>query len=1279
MLEAILNGGYFQIATDDYYIVHKSDGRDELHFSVSLNDPAYQALNEEVKIVETTEQQTYVIKGIDAGQKTVDFACILDLEDWQQECLLNYYNNTSAVGTTITGIIPAGWTLEDLSGTTQRRGISMPGPTPLEVATQCQETYGVSIRFNNHLKKATIINPSSYALSNAYAIDTVNMRQNPEFKGKSSSLYTRLYPIGKAGLTIDGVNNGKKYVECHDYTDKVICQVWVDERYEDAQSLMEDAQAMVDSAAAPTRSWTVFVADLNAIDSATWPDLGFSLFQVILLIDSAKAIRMHAQIVQDKIYPHRPELNEIVISSVPGTMQATAKSIIWAIRNGNSHFYQRMTAGITATSQTTAEKVAKEIEEIANEAKQSADNAQNTANDAQEKILVIYTTLEAIDADIAKINQLVAEKASIEQLEAVEAEISYLETQKANISQVEAAEAEIAQLSVEKLDVETADATYSTIEDLDATNADIQALTAQQGDFESLTTENFEATKAEIDTLKTEKISTDDADLRYANIDFSNIGNAAMAYFYAQSGLIKDVTVGDQTITGELVGVTLKGDRIEGNTVVADKLVIKGEDGLYYKLNFEAGTFKEGESVPTNSLHGSILTAKSVTAEKVSVTDLVAFDATIGGFKITKTALHSGVKESVGNTTRGVYLDSNGQIAIGDATNFLKYYQRDDGTYALEISASSIDLSGSSLITQEVFNKELQAATKNNVQKVEVLYALGSSATTAPTSGWSTTAPAWVDGKYMWQKTVVTSADGTTYESAVTCIAGATGPQGPQGEQGEKGDTGAQGPQGEQGETGAQGPQGEPGEKGETGAQGPQGEQGEKGETGATGATGKGIKAITNYYLATASGSGVTTSTSGWTTTVQSVTSTKKYLWNYEVVTYTDNTTASTTPCIIGAYGDTGATGAQGPQGEKGETGATGPAGATGKTGVGVSAIVTQYYISTSSTSQTGGSWKTTQEGWSASQYLWTRSAITWTDGTTTYTDPVLASTLNTLRSDIDQAVGEITLSVTGADGTVTSIKIDDGTINLTGEVLAQRIAVASLVARGLLADAATIGVSGGVQASFTSNGVVIGTPEGETQLYNFYLSKASSLAALLAPNINIAANSSLDLSGSTVDIVGLTTLDDYTYYGGKKLSALFAEKAPGIADTTYPSCYYRMVDGVKEWLNPPMVVGVEYRTTERWNGKPVYATLLNFGALPNNGRKAVVANINSAPTFTIVGGLVAYLSSGITINGVGYDAGYFASGSHIMITSFANQAVINTDYDASGTTAYVLVKSVQQ
>lgn len=75
---------------------------------------------------------------------------------------------------------------------------------------------------------------------------------------------------------------------------------------------------------------------------------------------------------------------------------------------------------------------------------------------------------------------------------------------------------------------------------------------------------------------------------------------------------------------------------------------------------------------------------------------------------------------------------------------------------------------------------------------------------------------------------------------------------------------------------------------------------------GAYGATGNGISSITNYYLATSQQSGVTTSTYGWTTTPQTMTEEKKYLWNYEVFTYTDKPSYTVPPHIIGTYGDKG-------------------------------------------------------------------------------------------------------------------------------------------------------------------------------------------------------------------------------------------------------------------------------------------------------------------------------------------------------------------------------------
>lgn len=311
----------------------------------------------------------------------------------------------------------------------------------------------------------------------------------------------------------------------------------------------------------------------------------------------------------------------------------------------------------------------------------------NSISDASNKIsgfeVVIADKVDTVvlNTEKARIDDLSVNYISIQsRLHAAEGDISDLEADTVTIKEdLRANDIITNNLQTSKLDVTVADATYATISELDATKADIHNLEANYGDFVTITSANLTSVNATIDSLST----------TYANIDFSNIGSAAMEYLYSYSGLIENVVIGDGTITGTIVGVTIKGDSIEANSIVADKIVIQGEDGLYYKLNTDGATTGV-EQTDYNSLNGQIIAAKTITATQVSVSDLVAFDATIGGFNITANSIYSDVKDSEGNTTRGIYMDTDGQINFGDASNFIKYYKDDDGTYKLSISAASI-------------------------------------------------------------------------------------------------------------------------------------------------------------------------------------------------------------------------------------------------------------------------------------------------------------------------------------------------------------------------------------------------------------------------------------------------------------------------------------------------------------------------------------------------------------------------------------------------------------
>lgn len=193
------------------------------------------------------------------------------------------------------------------------------------------------------------------------------------------------------------------------------------------------------------------------------------------------------------------------------------------------------------------------------------------------------------------------------------------------------------------------------------------------------------------------------------------------------------------------------------------------------------------------------------------------------------------------------------------------------------------------------------------VRSTSVTYQSSSSGTTIPTGVWSSSIPSVSAGKYLWTRTVIEYTDDTS--STLYSVS----------------------------------------------------------KMGGNGTDGKGIKSITEYYLASASSSGVTTSTSGWTTKIQMITTSKKYLWNYEVTHYTDDTSTTTSPCIIGVYGDEGAT------------------------GNGIQSI-TNYYLATASgsdvTTDTSG-WTTTVQTISAAKkYLWNYEVVTYTNGNQSETAP---------------------------------------------------------------------------------------------------------------------------------------------------------------------------------------------------------------------------------------------------------------------------------------------------
>lgn len=309
---------------------------------------------------------------------------------------------------------------------------------------------------------------------------------------------------------------------------------------------------------------------------------------------------------------------------------------------------------------------------------------------------VATSDLIAARADIENLN---ANKLSVKDAELKYATIEKLDAENATINgKLTAYEASIEGLKADKIDASEVEAKYATIKSLEATDAKFDNLDATYAKVTAL-----DAQKARIDDLDTNKLSATDADLKYADIDFVNIGDAAVENFYAASGIIQILTLETGVVVKELVGVKIKGDLIEANSIQADKLVVKGSDGFYYKLNIEGGaTANEqvSEEDLQNGLSGSIIVAKSITANQIAVDDLVAFGATIGGFHIVGSSLSYGITEEdidvinahFDNLTSITAKYENMEAINAEIENLKERYANFDRVTAEDVEALNVDI-----------------------------------------------------------------------------------------------------------------------------------------------------------------------------------------------------------------------------------------------------------------------------------------------------------------------------------------------------------------------------------------------------------------------------------------------------------------------------------------------------------------------------------------------------------------------------------------------------------
>jgi hypothetical protein len=195
-------------------------------------------------------------------------------------------------------------------------------------------------------------------------------------------------------------------------------------------------------------------------------------------------------------------------------------------------------------------------------------------------------------------------------------------------------------------------------------------------------------------------------------------------------------------------------------------------------------------------------------------------------------------------------------------------------------------------------------------------------------------------------------------------------------------------------------------------------DDGTDGTDGADGADGRSITGRSLKFRVTASSTKPTQgwSDSGWLTTMPTTTTSNGYLWQIERITYSIAPLTEDIVTLSAVHGSTGA------------------AGAPGTSAPTITTVQDQYYLSTSNSAQSGGSWSTTVPTWASGKYYWSRVATTYSNSTTTYSTPVFDAALNQSLvsalevATVNQSVQRVVNNLAGA--TICQSDWQQGTIN---------------------------------------------------------------------------------------------------------------------------------------------------------------------------------------------------------------------------------------------------------
>ena len=542
-----------------------------------------------------------------------------------------------------------GWTVQEVDTITKRRTIRKETGSTLDIINDVAKVFMIEIEFDTLNKKIKIYNKRG-ADKGAFFINSLNLKKLSQ-QANTYDFITRLVPIGKDNLRITAANNGKEYIDNFQYSNKVIAQYWVDKRYTDVNSLLEDARAKLDELSKPVISYSADVLTFNT---------PIALGDTITLIDNIKEIREVQRVVKFKEYPLTPEKNTIEIAN---------RTLSFAEQQAALDEAAQIVGDITTDSGTIDGSKIEGLPEVDATIPDGSITADKLAANSVSADKIVAGAITADKISAGAITAAKIEAGTIKANSAIIAEgaIGTAQIAKAAITSAQIADGSIDNAKIDIGAINTAqiqDAAIGTAQIADAaiTNAKIGSLAVDTANIKdaaitnakikNLNAEKITAGDISADRIKTNVISAVNASIGTATIDSAKIGNLSadkitsgdIATDRLKANAINAVnaTVGNATINAAKIG-NLSADKITTGDLSADRMKTNAISAINASIgNAVISSAKIGNldasKITTGTLSADRIGAKSIDASKIKAETISSIEVNAGNIVANKIA-----------------------------------------------------------------------------------------------------------------------------------------------------------------------------------------------------------------------------------------------------------------------------------------------------------------------------------------------------------------------------------------------------------------------------------------------------------------------------------------------------------------------------------------------------------------------------------------------------------------------------------------------------------------